>query len=122
MKLEILTVAVLLTGVSMAMFPMTVFAGEAGSTSAGPSGPFSGSTPSMQEDILRTFPDDSAPFVDLRKPEGGSPPKVEVLSRQGDWEEVRLRYWFKYNGSRDPRICKMSLFEGTFTGFRKAER
>jgi hypothetical protein len=112
-KLEIPAAAVLLTALSIAMFPLAVSAGEA---------LLSGPTPLAQEDILRTLPDDAAPFVEIRKPEGGSPPKVEVLSRQGDWEEVRLRYWFKYNGSRDPRICKLSLFAGTFTGFRKAER
>lgn len=73
----------------------------------------------FQENILRVAPDDSAAFVPLVKPQGGQP-TVEVLSRQGEWEKVRLYYRFKYNGSTDPTVCKMSLFEGTFTGFRKA--
>ena len=75
-------------------------------------------TPHFQENILHIAPDDSSDFVPIVKPSGGTP-IVEVLSRQGEWEEVRLNYRFKYNGSRDPRVCKMSLFEGTFTGFRK---
>ena len=77
-------------------------------------------TPLVQVDILRVAPDDSAAFVPMLMPWGGHPePKVEVLSRQGEWEEVRLHYHFKFNGSTDPNVCKMSLFEGTFTGFRK---
>ena len=74
----------------------------------------------MQVDILRVAPNESAAFVPIAMPMGGgSEPKVEVLSRQGGWEEVRLHYRFKYNGSTDPNVCEMSLFEGTFTGFRK---
>lgn len=71
-----------------------------------------------QEDLLRVAPDESAAFVPILKPPGGMP-TVEVIARQGEWEEVRLHYRFKYNGSTDPNICMMSLFEGTFTGFRK---
>jgi len=75
-------------------------------------------TPHVQENILRVTPDDSAAFVPIVKPPGG-PPTVEVLSRRGGWEEVRLTYRFKYNGSANSNVCAMSLFEGTFTGFRK---
>lgn len=71
-----------------------------------------------QEDLLRVAPDEAAAFVPMLKPAGGVPAE-EVLARHGEWEEVRLHYRFKYNGSTDPNICKMSLFEGTFTGFRK---
>lgn len=103
--------------VSVAMFPSAVFTDEKSS-----SADFPFTLIWVQEDILRVLPDDSAPFVTIRKPNGGSPPDIEVLSVQGDWEEVRLSYWFKYNGSEDPNICKLSLFEGTFTGFRRIER
>ncbi|MDR1398236.1 MAG: hypothetical protein LBJ14_10975 [Desulfarculales bacterium] len=75
-------------------------------------------TPHLQENILRVAPDESSAFVPMVKPPGGTP-EAEVLSRRGDWEEVRLQYRFKYNGSADPNICAVSLFEGTFTGFRK---
>ena len=78
------------------------------------------STPFVQVDILRVAPNESAAFVPIAMPMGGGgEPKVEVLSRQGEWEEVRLHYRFKYNGSTAPNVCEMSLFEGTFTGFRK---
>ena len=77
--------------------------------------------PWRQEDILRTAPNESAAFVPIVKP-AGNEPTVEVISRQGEWEEVRLRYWFKYNGSTKPGVCAMSLFEGTFTGFRKVSQ
>ncbi|GHV54781.1 hypothetical protein FACS1894206_08310 [Deltaproteobacteria bacterium] len=50
---------------------------------------------------------------------GGGEPRVEIISRRGEWEEVRLYYGFKYNGSTEPDVCAMSWFEGTFTGFRK---
>ena len=93
---------------------LAVFFGFTAAVSAQPGNPIH-----FQENILRVAPDDSSAFVPLVKPHGGSP-TVEVLSRQGEWEEVRLHYRFKYNGSRDPNVCAMSLFEGTFTGFRKA--
>ena len=77
-------------------------------------------TPLVQVDILRVAPGDSAAFVPMLMPWGGRPePRVEVLSCQGDWEEVRLHYRFKYNGSMDPKVCEMCLFDETFTGFRK---
>ena len=77
-------------------------------------------TPFVQVDILRVTPDESAAFVPIAMPVGGGgEAKVEVLSRQGEWEEVRLHYRFKYNGSTDPNVCEMSLFEETFAGFRK---
>ncbi len=80
-------------------------------------------TPFVQQDILRVTPDDTAAFVPLLLSSGGNPePLVEVLSRQGEWEEVRLHYRFKYNGSTDPNICAMSLFEGSFIGFRKISK
>lgn len=79
-----------------------------------------GRTPFVQVDVLHTAPDDSAAFAPLALPlGGGGEPSVEVLSRQGEWEEVRLHYRFKYNGSTDPNVCKLSLFQGSFTGFRK---
>jgi hypothetical protein len=79
------------------------------------------STPFAQVDILRVAPDHSAAFVPLALPlgNGGKEPKVEILSRKGEWEEVRLHYRFKFNGSTDPNVCAMSLFEEAFTGFRK---
>jgi hypothetical protein len=74
-----------------------------------------------QHDLLRSSPDDAAPFVPLLMPEGQDQPPIseERLSRQGDWEEVRLRYFFKYNGSADPEVCALSLFEETVSGFRR---
>ena len=61
-------------------------------------------TPKVQRDILRAAPDESAPFVKILMPMGwgAGPVKVEILSRQGAWEEVRLYYRFKYNGSTKP--------------------
>ena len=80
----------------------------------------SGRTPFAQVDVLRVAPDEAAEFVPMALPAGwGNNPVVEVLSQQGEWEEVRLYYRFKYNGSTNPEVCKMSLFEGSFTGFRK---
>ena len=76
--------------------------------------------PFVQANILRVAPDDSAAFVPIDLPRGyGGDPKVTVLSRQGEWEEVSLYYRFKFNASSSPNICAMALFEGSFTGFRK---
>jgi len=82
----------------------------------------SGRTPFVQVDILRVAPDDSAAFVPIAMPLGsGAEPEVEVLSRHGEWEEVRLHFRFKYNASSDPQVCAMSLYQETFSGFRKVE-
>lgn len=83
----------------------------------------SNGTPFVQQNILRVAPDDSAPFVPIAMPiGGGGEPEVELLAHHGEWEEVKLHYRFKYNGSTDPNVCKMSLFEGSFTGFRKVSQ
>lgn len=81
----------------------------------------SNATPFVQVDILRVAPDDSAAFVTLVLPFGSNSakPTVEVLSRQGEWEEVSLHYRFIFNGTLAPNGCARSLFDKTFTGFRK---
>lgn len=81
----------------------------------------SDTTSFVQVDILRVEPDDSAAFVPLALPWccGNPEPTVEVLSQQGEWEEVSLYYRFIFNSSTDPIVCARSLFERTFTGFRK---
>ena len=77
-------------------------------------------TRSVQYDLLRVSPDDAAPFVPFIMPtkEVPEPYSIEVLSRQDDWEEVRLHYRFKY--SPDP--ASTALFDEFVSGFRRTGR
>ena len=77
-------------------------------------------TPDIQVNILRVAPNDSAEFVPMLVPQGCENSfTAEVLSVKGEWEEVRLSYYCRYNGSTDPKMCVLSLFKETFEGFRK---
>ena len=77
-------------------------------------------TPDVQENILRVAPDDAAEFVPMRVPKGCENDfTAEVLSVQGEWEEVRLSYYCRYNSSTNPDVCALSLFNRVFEGFRK---
>ena len=70
--------------------------------------------------LLHVRPDDAAPFVNISLPGGGGVPQGRIVSRKGDWFELELYYRFKYNGSKEPGVCAMSLCEETFQGFWKA--
>ena len=85
-------------------------------TSSGPVGP-AGRT----GNVLRTGPEDAAPFVAMNLP-GGDAPQVRIVSRKGEWFELELYYRFIGNASSDPNVCAMALCEVIFRGFWKAPR
>ena len=86
------------------------------SASPDPVGPAGGTW-----NILRTGPENTAPFVAINLPGGGAP-QIRIVSRTGEWFELELHFRFKYNASRQPDVCMMSLYEKTFQGFWKAPR
>lgn len=86
------------------------------STSSGSVGPAG-----RMGNVLRTGPEDAAPFVAMNLPGSGAP-QVRIVSRKGEWFELALYYRSIYNASSDPNVCAMALCEVIFRGFWKAPR